>query len=59
MDRSGWLSTAAIGQPFDNATVEALGTKTTIDTDEFTSRLVVDYQATDDLMFYASLADSF
>ena len=59
MDRSGWLSTAAIGQPFDNATLEALGIKTSIDTEEFTSRLVVDYQANDDLMFYASLADSF
>ena len=59
MDRSGWLSTAAIGQPFDNATLEALGTKTSIDTDEFTSRVVLDFQYTDDIMFYASIADSF
>ena len=59
MDRSGWLSTAAIGQPFDNATIEALGTKTTIDTSEFTSRVVLDFQYTDDIMFYASIADSF
>lgn len=59
MDRSGWLSTAAIGQPFDNATLEALGTKTSIDTDELTSRIVLDFQYTDDIMFYASIADSF
>ena len=59
MDRSAWLSTAAIGQPFDNATLEALGTKTTIDTNEFTSRVVLDFQYTDDIMLYASIADSF
>jgi len=59
MDRSGWLSTAAIGQPFNNATLEALGTKTSIDTTEFTSRVVLDYQASDDVMLYASIADSF
>jgi len=59
MDRSGWIPSAAIGAPFDNATVEALGTRLSIDTDEFTSRIVVDYQPNDDLMFYASLSDSF
>ncbi len=59
MDRSGWLSTAAIGAPFDNATVEALGTLTSIDVNEFTSRIVVDYQPNDNMMFYASVGDSF
>ena len=59
MDRSGWLSTAAIGAPFDNATVEALGTLTSIDVNEFTSRIVVDYQPNENMMFYASVGDSF
>ena len=59
MDRSGWLSTAAIGAPFDNATVEALGTLTSIDVNEFTSRIVIDYQPSDNMMFYASVGDSF
>ena len=59
MDRSGWLSTAAIGAPFDNATVEALGVKTKLEANEFTSRVVLDYKKSDDLMFYASIADSF
>ena len=55
MDRSAWLSTAAIGAPFDNATVEALGTLTSIEVDEFTSRVVVDYQPNDNIMYYACL----
>ena len=59
MDRSAWLSTAAIGAPFDNATVEALGTLTTIEVDEFTSRIVIDYQPNDNVMYYASMGDSF
>ena len=59
MDRSGWLSTAAIGAPFDNATVEALGTLTSIDVNEFTSRIVLDYKPNDNMMFYASVGDSF
>ena len=59
MDRSGWLSTAAIGAPFDNATVEALGTLTSIDVNEFTSRIVLDYKPNDNMMFYTSVGDSF
>ena len=59
MDRSGWLSTSQIGAPFDNATVEALGTLTSIDVNEFTSRIVLDYKPNDNMMFYASVGDSF
>ena len=59
MDRSGWISTALIGAPFDNATLESLGTKTSLEANEFTKRIVVDYQYSDDVMFYASVGDSF
>ncbi len=55
MDRTAWVPDTT----FTTATVEAAGTKTFLEANEFTKRFVIDYQANDDLMFYASVGDSF
>ena len=57
LDRSGYIQIP--GVTFGTADVVALGTPDRFDISEFTSRVVIEYNPTDSIMVYASVADSF
>ena len=57
LNRSGYIQIP--GVTFGTADVVALGTPDRFDISEFTSRVVIEYNPTDSIMVYASVADSF
>ncbi|SVA63846.1 uncharacterized protein METZ01_LOCUS116700 [marine metagenome] len=57
LDRSGYIQIP--GVTFGTADVVALGTPDRFDISEFTSRVIIEYNPTDSIMVYASVADSF
>ena len=57
LNRSGYIQIP--GVTFGTADVVALGTPDRFDISEFTSRVIIEYNPTDSIMVYASVADSF
>ena len=57
LDRSGYIQIP--GVTFGTADVVALGTPDRFDISEITSRVIIEYNPTDSIMVYASVADSF
>ena len=57
LNRSGYIQIP--GVTFGTADVVALGTPDRFDISEITSRVIIEYNPTDSIMVYASVADSF